>query len=380
MLRACVQTILFLLIFLKATVGFAGSILPTHSTAQGFYKPIFDPEAQVVLYIQRDVKAWDWGPGWEGFSPPAFVRITRDTFRLMQYDLFTETTTTLKTFQESPLVGGTHRHYRNRIYGLPRVMLRYERESGQLEYEIAVRIISQPSSTTYRIYRWWNNLTNLVEEPGIWQTDYARMQGLNEDRLRGEVELLTLPGPEGMPCAIVSRDHRADTTRVLVRSPGFDKQYSEGIPPDVLANRSEKKRIEQLRTIRSDDDYFYRKHLAEGMRDGEARLAANEDMQEAGHYPKDPTLTARVVAPGGAKSDLPVFAISQTEMESGIFNDIAAAIKSPEKAVKNQGYNYITYRGYDNSRKLNDHLKSGALKYRVLYQKKLYELQIQKYR
>ncbi|MBU0486083.1 MAG: hypothetical protein KKB30_16380 [Proteobacteria bacterium] len=323
MLRTCAQTIFFLLIFLKAAVGFAGSILPTYSTAQGFYQPIFDPEARVVLYIQRDVKAWDWGPGWEGFSPPAYVRITSDTFRLMQYDLFTETTITLKIFPESPLARKTHRHYQNRIYGLPNVMLRYERESGQLEYEIAVSIIAQPSSTTYRIYRWWNNLTNLVEEPQIWQPDYARMQGLNEDRLRGEVELLSLPGPEGMDCAIVSWDHRADTTRVLVKSPDFDQQYPEGILPDVLASRSEKKQIDHLRTIRSDHDYFYRKHLAEGMRDGEASLAAIDDMQEAGHYPKDPTLTAR---------------------------------------------------------KLNDHLQSGALEYRVLYQGKLYELRIQKYR
>lgn len=379
MLKVIAQIILFLLIFLRASVGFTGTVIPTYSTALGFYSPIFDPDARVVTYIQREVTAWDWGPGWESFSPPAFVRISRDTFRLRQYDLLTETITTLRTFPESPLAGLTHRHYRNRLYGLPRVMLRYERETGQLEYEIAVRILSQPSSTSYRIYRWWNNRTKQIEQPKNWLLDSDRMQGLNEDRLRGDVELLALPGPEGMPCAIVSWDHRTNFPKVLVKSSAFEKQYPEGIPLQVLAELSEKKQIERLRTVRSEHERFYQEHLAQGLGDGAARLAAIEDMQEVGYFPKDPTLTARVVEPGEQESALPVFAISQTEMESGIFNDIAAAVQRPGTTVKNNGYGYIIYSGYETSRMLNDYLKTGALAYRVLYQGRLYELQIRKY-
>ncbi len=370
--------ILTLLLLAVPGLCLSSAFIPTRATVKGVYSPVFDPEANKVIYIEREVTARDWGPGWEFFSPPAHVRISRDSYRVMEHDLVTGVTRTLRSLPDSPLAGMTHRHYRGRLYGLPRVMIRYERESRTLEYEVAVSIRSQPTATSYRIFRWWNNATGRIEEADGWRKEGGRMQGLNEDRLRGQVELLALPGPEGIPCAVVAWDHQTKETDLVAAGSEYEDHYPSGVPAGVLEKASRKERIEHLRALRSDYDRFYRSHLAAGMNDGEARLAANRDMQDAGYFPRDPTLTARLVEPGEPESKLPVFTISRTEMESGIFNDIAGAIASPGTAVKNGGYSYITYRGYDTSNRLNAYLKTGALKYRVAYQGKLYELVIEK--
>ena len=358
------------------SVSCAWDFFPTSATLKSYYSPIFDPDAQKIRYIEREVSGVDWGPGWEHFSPPAWVNIRRDRFRLQEYDLESDSITTLRSFPASPLEGTTQRHYRGRLYGLPRVMLRYESESGHLEYEIGVSLMTQPSSTTYRVFRRWNNATHEIEEPESWQQEHTRMQGLNEDRLRGELELLTVPGREGLPCAIIMWDHAGGTQTVLVHSADFSERYPHGPPRELLERDSRKERIEHLRTMRADYQHFYQAHLAEGLRDNDARLAANKDMEQVGHYPKTPTLSARVVTEESLEPTLPVFDITRTEMESGIFNDIAAAVADPGSEIDYHGYRYITYTGYDTSRKLNEHLQSGNLSYAVRYLGKTYLLTI----
>lgn len=375
-------TLLIILASIFATLSpipsFSSDFIPTSSDLRGYYSPVFNHEAQKAYYIQRDLSAWDWGPGWEFFTPPAYVRVETDSYQLIEHDLSTGNALTLASFPESPLAGKTHRHYRGGLFGYPKVIIRFEEETGNLEYEISVSIHTQPTSTNYRIFRWWNNATEEIETSSSWQQENNRMQGLNEDRLRGQKELIALPGPEGIPCAVINWNHETNDIHILAEGSEFREQYPDGISLEVLQKESRKERIEYLSAMRYDYERFYQSHLSAGLNDGNARLAANKDMQEAGYYPRTPTLTARLVNYEATDTKLPTFEVTQTEMESGIFDDIAQAIETPGKAIDYNGYSYITYSGYNTSQKLNEHLQTGALKYRVRYLGNTFEIVIVK--
>jgi hypothetical protein len=141
------------------------------------------------------------------------------------------------------------------------------------------------------------------------------------------------------------------------------------------ARRSEIERIDNLtKTHAALLDRFRR----EGLSEGEAALAAIEEMRRLGLYPKPTTLTARALAPGEALLDSwPHFLVPEGEMQSGVFHDIEKALAAPGTEVEKSMGSYIIHRDYENSAKLNAYLDGEGRTFYVTYDEVTYEVTVQ---
>jgi hypothetical protein len=99
--------------------------------------------------------------------------------------------------------------------------------------------------------------------------------------------------------------------------------------------------------------------VTRGLHEGTAELAAIKEMQRLGYYPRPTQLVARRLSDDEAQAAQsvgrlePLFRITETEFEAGLFQDIEAALASPGEPVdKNMG-NYIIHRDYTTSDAVN---------------------------
>jgi hypothetical protein len=202
----------------------------------------------------------------------------------------------------------------------------------------------------------------------------AQVAGRLEDSVREQAEVVTVPGPECYPTAIVTIDHVNDSFETLLASADFEEEYPDGLTSEIVFAESQKTEIDRLKKMRAAYAEAIEKYRGQGLPEGEAILRANKDMEERGYYPATPTMMAKPVE--AVRSDQPLFEISDKELEAGIFPDIDAAIGSPGLRVDKDMGHYVTHSDYETSRKINEYLDTGATTFQVRARGRVWEIAI----
>ena len=301
----------------------------------GYFAPVWDAEADGIYYVERDSFGIAWGMGWEHFSPPAYSYVMRDRFRLRHLDIEKRQPVTLGQWSASPVEGRVTRHYRGRIFST--VSARVDVTPEGASYLVEMSIPRVPSSEQWSLQGTWSAATGAT---GAWRREWAGYAAGSDEVLMRGVELLTVPGRESYPAAIlaVSAEGSVD---VLVHNRHFEGLYPKGVPAGMIAERSRREAIERGRDFRRVEDKLVARFRADGLNEGAAKLRAIEEMEELGFLPKRPRLVASAVddVPPGTR----VFDIPPDYFEVGLFQDIAAAIAAPGTEVDTSTGTYLKY-------------------------------------
>ena len=326
----------------------------------GYYSPIFSPDGTAVFLVQRDARAIVTGLGYEMFTPPANVRYVRDRYALWRIRVSDGAVSSVATFPPSPLERTSVQGYHNALFGMPAAHLRWS-DPGHLDYEIAVTKFEVPSSRTFVVRELWDNGSK-YESTGEWREAPPRMGGgFEPQQLHGDLELIAVPGPEAIPCAVVILRTGDTNARALVETPVCHATHPAGYSSAELAPLSRRKEIESAENVRTTYAALIARGRQAGLREGEAYLAANDEMERLGLYPRTKRLIAAVAACDQAT---PLFSIADDEFAYGLFPDIERAIAKPGERVHLSG-SYFPYPGYTTSKRLNEFLATGATRYFV---------------
>jgi hypothetical protein len=298
---------------------------------RGYEGAVWSRNADAIYYLERETRGIVTGMGWEFFSPPARVRVLSDTVTLRRLDRVDARDVALHRLDVTPHTDRFIPRYRSRIFGL----LRSRIDPGPpLALSLAISVPVQPRSETW-VYRAESTSGGMTGSG--WHEGPATGITPGEAVLVNDRELMVVRGSEGYGKAIVAQD--ADGRIEILRSrPGFSLT---DVALEALAQRSRRTSIERVRHFRETHAELVERYRAEGMRAGEASLAAYDTMQEMGLLPADPTVTARP-ARDPAPSE-PIFKIPARYFEVGLFRDIAAAIAEPGTAVQTSTGDYLKY-------------------------------------
>lgn len=342
----------------------------------GYFAPVFSPDGQSVYYVVRDTRGRINGPGMEFFTPPADVRVDADLFSIHRINLTTGRDQTVALLPDSPLVRREIETYRSRIFTCPMIHLRFS-SGGELEYDIAVSVPTRPTSTVWRVWRRWNESTGEFEGSDVWVPAQVQFSGRMEDKLYENRELVTVDGPECFSAAIVMLDHDDKSYEIVLASADLEEEYPDGLNEEIVFAASEREAIVRLLDMRKAYEEAIDRFRAEGLSEGEAMLRANKEMQKLGYYPETPTMMARP-ATETSRSDMPLFEITDTEFQVGIFPDIDAAIQTPGIKVDKAMGDYVRHRDFDTSEKINEYLDTGATTFLVRARGRVWEISIER--
>ena len=340
-----------------------------HRADTGYLSPVFAPDGQSILVIAREVRATVAGLGFDSFTPPADVWIHYDRFALQRIHLATGRADVLVEFPPSPLEGRHVETYRGRIFTIPSAHLRWA-SPNRLAYEISVTEPRQPSSVTNVVRGEWDVQQQTAQPRPAWKPGASTMGGIEPSVLSGARELITLRGREGMACGVVVYEATGGRFSFAVGERACARDHDEGVTVAALEELSHRKDIERADMLKRTYDDLVRAGLDAGRSEGDAYLAAIREMQRLGHYPRPPQLTARrltrqeataLTQAGGLQ---PLFEISETEFQVGLFPDIQAAVDQPGEPAEKSTGDYIRHRDFSTSVRLNSALNSGT---RVFY-------------
>jgi len=336
MRRGMLAALIALGIVLAGGLAAAAALgLVTVERHTGFFAPVWDAEADGIYYVERDSFGIAWGFGWEHFSPPAYSYVVRDQFRLRHLELDAGQPVILGQWSTSPVEGRVTRHYRGRIFNA--VSARVEVTADGASYLMDMSIPRVPSSEQWSLQGTWFAATGAT---GAWRQEWAGYAAGSDEVLVRGVELLTVPGRESYPAAILAVSADGDA-RVLVHNRHFEGLYPDGVPAGLIAERSRREEIERARDFRRIEDKLVARYKAEGLNEGAAKLRAVEEMEELGFLPKRPRLVASPV--DDVPPDTRVFEIPADYFEVGLFQDIAAAIAAPGTQVDTSTGTYLKY-------------------------------------
>jgi hypothetical protein len=330
--------------------GWAG--LPRET---GYLSPLFAPDGQSVLVVRRDVAALVTGFGREFFTLPATVRIRRDRLTILGIRLADGRLTELETLPPSPLEGMTIEAYHHAIFGEAHAHLRWA-DAAHLDYEIAVTHSRTPSARTFVTRKIWNPQTKTTAFTGPWAEGSTGMGGDEPQQLAGDLEVIAVPGDEGMACAIVVMGRHDHAGRAIVETRTCRGKYPSGYTATVLAPFSRRADIERSELIRRTYADLVERGRRAGLPEGRAMLDADDEMSRRGLYPKPTTITAQ---PADCAASSPLFDIADEQFAVGLFPDIDRAIASPGQPANKSMGAYITHRDYTTSQRINDYLTAG---------------------
>ena len=337
----------------------------------GYFAPVWDGPGKGIYFIQRDTRGAVWGFGWEHFSPPASSYVISDNYSLRYLDATTGEVDVLQRWSGSPLVGRVTKHYRGRIFNS--LWARVDPADGAVDFVMKMNIPRVPRSEV-----WFQSGTWRRDAPADveWTQSWRSHAGTSDGVLRNGVEVMVVPGPESFPAAIVAINAEGQQ-RVLLRSKDFDAHYSDGLPEKRIAERSRRKSIEQIRTLKRTRSELVAKHEAAGMSKGEAMLQASEDLEEGGLLPKRPRLVAQRLneIPAGMR----VFDIPPDYFQVGLFKDIAEAIARPGTLVDTGTGTYLKYYDDDVGLKLKAWRQAGNDRFVVRSGDGLFELTVRRF-
>ena len=328
----------------------------------GYFSPIFSTDGRTVYALRRTASAAVLGFGYEFFTPPAHVFVRQDRHALIAIAVDTGAVTELARFPASPLAGHHLRAYRTALMGSSAAHLRWS--DARLEIEVAVTRHDQPLSRTFTLRNTWEpSAQRLTTEPE-WREAYSAAGGSEPEQLAGPLEVIAVPGDEGVPCALVTVHRDTGAVRTLTSTPQCRSKFRNGISRADVGSLERRPDIERAATIARTYRQLVAKGVAAGENEGAAMLKANKEMERLGYFPRSPTLSATSVAcassdgrgEAGTTADAR-FAISEEEFKVGLFQDIDTAIASPGEEV-DKGGDYILHSSFDTSRRLNEYLAS----------------------
>jgi hypothetical protein len=301
----------------------------------GFFAPVWDADADGIYYVERSSFGLTWGLGWEFLTPPAYSYVVKDEFRLRHLGLGDEEPATLARWSPSPVEGRVTRHYRRRIFNTASARVEVGPES--VSYLVTMSVPRVPASEPWSLEGRWTAATG---PSGDWRQERAGPTPGSERALMGGVEVMTVPGRESYPAAILAV--RADgDARVLVHNDDFHALYPDGVPGETIAELSRRDRIEHMREFRQVQANLEAQYEAEGLNEGAATLRAYRDMEGLGLLPRRPRLIATPV--DEVPPDVRVFDIPASYFDVGLFQDIAAAITAPGSEVETGTGTYLQY-------------------------------------
>ena len=362
-----------LILILLALVGCSEAGLSEKEHFTGYFSPILSEDARYVYYVSRDTLGRVNGPGVEFFTPPAKVKIDADRFVIHRMELSTRKDEVLAELPDSPLAAGNIDTYRSRIFTCATAHLRFN--GDKLEYEMVVSSPTHPSTITWRAWRTWTDTE--FTGSSVWVGGHREFSGIAEDQLRGDLEVVTVPGPECFPSAIVTIDHSTGEFTTLLASAHHEDEYPEGVSAAVVFAASKRDEIRRVREIRSAHEEILRALLAEGMPEGEARLETNREMARRGYYPK-PTMIVASHVEGDPPDGIRVFEISSAEFGFGMFSDIEKAIAAPETEVEKSIGAYVKHQDFETSPRLNEWIDSGKTQFVVKTESGMWLVEIRK--
>jgi hypothetical protein len=258
----------------------------------------------------------------------------------------------LGNFPTSPLAGRRLSAYHGAIFGSAAAHLRWD--GGHLQYEIALTRHDSPLSRTFVARGVWDPATSRVVNAPVWKESGSISGGDEPEQLAGPLEVIAVPGAEGMPCGIVTLDRDSGTVTPLVMTPTCDGKFPVGVTAADVASLSRRADIERARTINDTYAALVARGVAAGLNEGTAMLQANKEMQRLGYFPRTPTLTATQTTCAGDGPEM--FAISDEELRVGLFSDIGDALAHPGAEVDKDSGDYILHQSFDTSRRINDYL------------------------
>ena len=336
---------------LLVLVAMAGLAVACHSAERGYLAPQFSPDGRHVVVVVRDARAQVLGLGYEMLTPPARVRILRDRLSIVTIDLATGRATTSVTLPRSPLEGTWISTYRPSIFGSVVAHLRWAAPDA-LEYEVGVTRPAQPSSETFVARRQWDARASRFVETPPWTPGWTGMGGSEPSQLHGNREVVTVRAGTAMPCAVLIVTTGEPKARAVAETPACRKAHPGGYDVTALADVLRRPDIERVARLNATHERLVAEARARGLSEGDAALDAIRGMQRLGLYPKPSTLVATraaEVTPGA-----PVFTITATEFQVGLFTDIREALDRPGEEVEKATSPYIIHRDYDTSRQLNE--------------------------
>lgn len=349
--------------------------LVTWETHAGYFAPAFSHDGRYVYAVTRETAGFTWGFGWEHFTPPARAWLHADRIAVIRIENATGKTEALESWPTTPLLARVLSEYRGRIFNTMRASVRPE-ASGAVRYEVEIAIPVVPSSEIHRLSGQWSAQPQM-QRRADWQRGGYSGAGPSEPVLSGQVEVFALSGPESFPCAVVLLDHASMKARVLAGSATCHGRHPEGPPVEALLEVSRKQDIERTAALERARKALVTGYMSQGASEGEAMLKSIRALEDHGYLPKSPRLVAHRLAPGEfATTALPLFEIADAEMASGIFPDIEKALAAPGEEIDRSMGKYIVHDHYDNSRRLNAHLASGAREFLVRYRGETWRLEV----
>ena len=338
---------------------------------RGYFAPVWSQDGHHVYFIERNTWGLIWGLGWEFFSPPADTYVLSDTISLRRIDAAGGAAETLETIGGSPLLLRITQHYRGRIFNS--ISARVLPSDDGAEFLVVLNIPRIPTSEQWSLKGVWR--------PGqpssaTWSMEWGGSTAAPDEVLRDGVELMTIAGNESFPAAILAVN--ADGThRVLLRDGAFDELYPNGVDPVVIAERSNRAQIEQSRELERVQSELVARFLNEGLREGEAMLRANDEMEALGYFPKSPRLVAQPARE--PPPELRVFDIPAELFRVGLFQDIAAAIEQPGAEVKTDTGTYLQYYDDQTGPELKAWREVGNNRFVVRTGDRIYVLEVRRF-
>lgn len=338
----------------------------------GYFAPVWDGQGKGIYFVQRETSGMVWGFGWEHFSPPASTYVLSDEFSLRHLDAVNGKVEVLQSWSGSPLVDRLTKHYRGRIFNS--LWARIDPSDGAVDFVLKMNIPRVPSSEIWFLSGSWQQS---VPADVKWSQDWRNHAGVNDGVLTNNIEVMTVPGPESFPAAIVAIEADGQN-QILINSSDFDAHYPDGIPKNRIAERSHRQLIERSRTLKRTRRELVAKHETAGLSKGKAMLQASEDLEELGLLPKRPRLVAQRLdnIPPGVR----VFDIPPDYFEVGLFTDIAAAIARPGALVGTSTGTYLKYYDDDVGPKLKAWRQAGNDRFVVRIGGELFKLTVRRFK
>lgn len=129
----------------------------------------------------------------------------------------------------------------------------------------------------------------------------------------------------------------------------------ETLTLEQLDHVRQRPKLERVELVRKTREKLIEQYQKAGMIGSKAEVAAIDDMEQLGFYPKSRKIVATLLDQPLMNSE--VFEISDNEFKIGMFQDIGKAISFPGKEIHFWG-RYIHHRDYTTSMKLNRYLQS----------------------
>ena len=339
---------------------------------RGFFAPVWDRDGRHVLLIERETFGVVWGMGWEHYSPPAYSYVISDRVGLRRFDTRAGTREILEDFHGGPVQGRVTRHYRGRIFNF--MSARIAPTEHGVEFAVAMNVPRIPTSERWALKGSW---TPDRVSGARWAAEWAGNMAPPDAVLRNGVELVTVKGREAYPAAVLAIG-RDGGYRVLLKTDAFAKLYPDGVPARAIAEASNRARIERGREIRRVEKELLARYRGMGMNEGQARLRANDALEEQGFRPRSPRLVATVLSE--APDDLRVFDIPAERFRVGLFSDIAKAIAKPGQEVKTGTGTYLKYHDDTTGPLLKSWRRAGNDRFAVRTGDRLYLLEIRRFK